>query len=385
MSGGPRRRDFILIPLISIATIVAMLGFAEMASRVVFVETGKESCGAPDGNLATHFQPNCVSHRKSAEGPMVENAYNDCGYRTPTPCGRHDPGIVRVALMGTSTAQGFKVPYEETFAAQLTRELSRSCGRPVEFQNMGVAGASFVDVWRRLDEALAMRPDLIMLVLSALEVRGGFDVAAVHRLAENAAAPAKPAEALPAAPLVARVSDFLSQSRALVVAQHFLFQDSATYARLYLLHGEEADYLRQPLSASWHAHMDDFARLLGEMAGKARERGIPLLLVWAPTRVQASLVASTARQPGTDPFAIGVEAAAVASRMDAAFVDTFPAMAEKRAPDRFFYAVDGHMNGEGNAVFAASVEQRLRQGDLAPFAACGTAGRDVAISRPSPG
>ena len=34
---------------------------------------------------------------------------------------------------------------------------------------MGVAGATLIDIYRRLDEALAMRPDFIILALTPYE------------------------------------------------------------------------------------------------------------------------------------------------------------------------------------------------------------------------
>jgi hypothetical protein len=356
------RKDLILIPLLAIATVVVMMGAAEIGARATFVESGLETCGYSSGPL--HWKPNCVSHRKTAEGPMVENAYNDCGYRTPTPCGTRSPGTIRVALMGTSTAQGFKVRYEDTFPAHLTATLSRACGRPVEFQNMGVAGASLLDVNRRVDEALAMRPDLIMLVVGPVELRAQLsraEIAARDDPPSSAVStPVKPppGEPPPGEPqsrsLVARLSDLAYESRALVVAQHFLFQDRATYIRLFMLHGEDADYLRPPMSPAWRQRLADFETVLSGMVGKARSHGVPLMLVWVPTRIQAALLAVDTRNPGVDPYAVDRQIAEISARAGASFVDT----------------LDGHLNGAGAPIFADTVQRRLTQGDIAPFAGC---------------
>jgi hypothetical protein len=357
-----------------------MLMAAEVGSRAMFVESGTETCGDPTGRRASHYQPNCVSYRKSAEGPLVENAYNDCGNRTPTPCGTRAPGTIRVALMGTSIAEGFRVPYDETFAARLTVSLSRACGRPVEFQNMGVAGAPLMDVYHRTDEALAMHPDLVMLVVSAVELKERMSRSELAGRDETTLppAPAMASGILQGPSLVARLSDFAAGSRALVVAQHFLFQDRATYVRLYMLHGEDADYLRSPLSPAWRERLSDFGLLLGGIVSKARSHAppggvagdIPVMVIWSPTRIQVALLAEKTNTQRVDPFAIGSQFAEVSAQKGAAFVDALDEFARQHAPERFFYAVDGHMNGDGSAVFAAAVEERLAQGDIAPFSGC---------------
>jgi hypothetical protein len=352
----------------------------------MFAESGTETCGAADGNLAPHFQPNCVSRRKSAEGPMVENAYNDCGYRTPTPCGTHAPGTIRVALMGTSIAEGFRVPYEETFAARLTVSLSRACGRPVEFQNMGVAGAGLLDVYRRTGEAMAMRPDLIMLVVSAIELKDRMSRAELSGRDEPLPPPTPSAAPPPrrTQPLVSWLSDQALASRALVVAQHFLLQDRESYVRLYMLHGEEADYLRRPLSQAWQERLTDFGQVVGDMVSRARSRDVPLLVVWAPTRIQAALVADAARPEPVDPFLFDRRLAEVSTQRGATFLDALEGFARHRAPERFFYPVDGHLNGDGAAVFADVVRERLTLGDIAPFSGCAAARSGAGGRAPSP-
>ena len=102
------RRDLILIPLLALLTLLVLAVLGELASRQVFVESGAEPCGTVGPAGVAVMRPNCASHRKAAEGPDTVNAYNDCGYRTPQPCGSRPAGGIRVALMGASTAQGLR-------------------------------------------------------------------------------------------------------------------------------------------------------------------------------------------------------------------------------------------------------------------------------------
>lgn len=354
------RYDLILIPLLVLLTLAVLAGLGEFAARKVFAESGVETCAVTGPAGVTVMRPNCISYRKAAEGPETVNAYNDCGYRTPQPCHARTPGSIRVALMGASTAQGLKVRYRDSFAARLTTALSRACHRPVEFQNMGVPGAGLLDIYRRLDEALAMHPDMVMLVLSPYELKTPIDP--VQLAARDAPAtlvagpdPGPP----PRKSLVARLSDLAFDSRLLVVAQHYLFQDRATFVKLFLLHGEDADYLRVPYRAGWKHRLHDLDILLGDIAARSKAAGVPMMLVLGPQRIQAALLDTGVRPPGVDPFALGHRLAAIAAQHGILFQDTLHGFAHVHDPDTMFYAVDGHMDAAGHAVFARSVLTRL--------------------------
>jgi len=376
---GLPRRDFILIPLLSLLSIVVMLLVAEIASRQFFVESGVETCSIDDPSGIPRMKPNCISYRKAAEGPEVQNAFNDCGYRTAERCHPRPAGARRVAVMGASTAEGFKIRYEESFAARLTAMLGAACDRAAEFQNMGIAGTTPLDSYRRMDEALAMDPDLVMLVLSPYDMKARFDPVALAArddppTATRGVASASTAPAAAAASdgrsLVARLSDIAASSRALIAAQHFLFQDRPTYVRLFMLHGEDAGYLRPPFGPGWEERLRDMDLLLGAMARRAAARGVPMMLVMGPQRIQAALLSEDARSYGADPYAIGQRLGEIAKRHGIFFLDALDAFATLPAPERFFYPWDGHMDAAGSAVFADAVFRRLTAGDIKPFAAC---------------
>jgi hypothetical protein len=362
------RRDFLIIPLLALLTLVVLAGLGEFAARQLFVESGSETCSAVGPGNVGVMRPNCTSWRKAAEGPETVNTYNNCGYRTPEPCGTRAPGSLRVVLMGASTAQGMKVPYPDTFAARLSQALSRACHRPVEFQNMGVPGAGLLDIYHRLGEALALRPDMIMVVITPYEMKAAIDPGELaHRDTPPVTAAAEPPP--PPKSFVARLSDLAFNSRLLVVAQHFLFQDRATFVRLFMLHGDDAGYLRVPFTASWEQRLRDFDTLLAAMAARSKAAGVPMMLVLGPQRIQAALLDRAVSPPDVDPFEIGHRLAAIAARHGVAFQDTLTGFADVHDPDAMFYAVDGHMDAAGHAVFARSVLDRLTR-DVAVFRDC---------------
>src|SRR5438309_415013 len=80
------RRDFVILPLLSVLTVAVMLGGAEVATRLAMPQKSVDECLVPDPVLGHRPLANCVSHTKSAEGEWVENRYNDCGYRADSSC-----------------------------------------------------------------------------------------------------------------------------------------------------------------------------------------------------------------------------------------------------------------------------------------------------------
>lgn len=372
---GARRRlpryDFVLIPFLVGLTLVFLAGLGEALSRQFFIESGKESCSSTGARGEMVMKPNCTSYRQAAEGPPTSSVYNECGYRAPEPCGDRSPGTIRVALMGASTAHGFKVRYEDTFGARLTRSLTEACRRPVEFQNMGVGGATLLDIYRRLPDALAMKPDLIMLVITPYDMRNQVADEDIADRNEPAKKPFDPVAGKVQGPksLITILSDMAYESRMLVVAQHYLFQHRPTFVRLFLLHGEEVDYLRPPMGPGWARRIRNLDTIVGDMADRAHAAGVPMMLVETPQRIQVSLLDPTVRQPGQDPYAIGRELAALSAKHGMYFDDTLDAFAEEPDSDEAFYNVDGHIDGRGHGLVARSVERALER-DVPVFQEC---------------
>jgi hypothetical protein len=371
-----RRHDFVVIPLLMIATLLSLALLGEVGSRQIFEESGAETCGMTGPVGVEVMRPNCISYRKAAEGPMTVNAYNDCGYRTPEPCRSRPADAIRVALMGSSTAQGLKVPYADTFAARLTKTLTQDCNRPVEFQNMGIPGATLLDMYRRTDEALAMHPDLVMLVVTPIEMRETIDpVRFANRNSPAAVVPSKatvddpPGDPGASKSLVSWISDLAYNSRLLVAAQHFLFQDRTTFVKLYMLHGDDAGYLRVPYNQAWQQRLGTFDTLLGEMAARAKARGVPMMLVLGTARIQTALLDPSVRPPNVDPFALGRQLHAIADRRGVIFQDGLEGFATVSNPDDMYYAVDGHMDADGHAVLAHAILDRLLHSP-GPFQGC---------------
>jgi len=362
------RRDFVVLPLLCVLTVVALVGIAEIGTRVAYPEEKEDSCQRPDSTLGYRFAPGCTSRTKAAEGPWVTNRYNECGYRTAQPCGPAPGGVRRVAVVGSSVSAGYLVPYRDSIANLAAEQLQGDCGGPVEFQNLGGIGYIWNKVYARMDEALALRPLAVMMVVIPFDLEQTVDAPAP-------AAPGAPAlklDAVATTGVMAQLHRAVAGSRAFVVAQHFLFQDVPFYTNLFLRYGDKADFLRPPFPPSWRHRFHDFDVLMAGVSAKARAAGVPFVLAIVPQRAQAALVASHKRRPGIDPMAFNREIAAIAARHGIDDIDVTPDFARQPNPAAdYYYAVDGHINALGSHLVAQTIARRFVS-DLPAFKACTT-------------
>jgi hypothetical protein len=143
-----------------------MFLMGEGVSRVFWPERFADSCKTTSQTA----RANCTSRTKLAEGPWVENHYNECGYRTESSCAARPPGTLRVVVMGASFAAGYMVPYRRTFAAEAAENVSRTCRRPVEVEAIAGAGNKLNQAYQRTEEAIRLVPDVLVIAVTPHEL-----------------------------------------------------------------------------------------------------------------------------------------------------------------------------------------------------------------------
>lgn len=86
--------------------------------------------------------------------------------------GRARPGTpIRVALLGDSSAAGYGLDaVEETPGAVLATGIGEHTGRPVRLDEIAVVGALSADLDLQVDQALALRPDVAVILIGANDV-----------------------------------------------------------------------------------------------------------------------------------------------------------------------------------------------------------------------
>jgi hypothetical protein len=223
-------------------------------------------------------------------------------------------------------------------------------------------------VYRRLGEALALNPDVVLFLVTPWDVEQKIDP---KQLAErNNPHPAASAPAAAAPPgLLKRLQTSLIQSRTVLVAQHFLFQNEQAFMKLYLLYGDKADFLRQPFTPAWQKRFGDLDVIVGDMAARVQSAGIPLVVVTVPSRAEAVFLSARNLPNGVDPFAFGRAIDQIAARHGADYIYLTQDFSRIPKSDKLFYVVDGHLTGEGQSILSRAIVQKLVNNRRASVAA----------------
>ncbi len=354
-------RDLWLLPLLSILTLAFLLVLCEATASHYFVSHEVDSCQLDDGSGGYRFRANCKGRVKTAEGPWVDTQYNECGYRTKESCKSKPKETVRIAMIGSSVADGFLVDYDHTFAQRTVTELRHRCKSAVELQNLSRLQCSMVCMFRRTDEALALKPDLLIVAISPYDIELTTNDEVKDRY-EQATAKTKTAETKQNHILVRRVNMMLKNSRSAVAAEHYMLQDPSTYLRLFMLYGDKADFLRTPLSAAWEQRLQNADLLFGEMAEKAKDANVPMVLIEMPDEPQTSTLFLKSSLPNVDASLLNNRLRRIAAQHGIQYIESLPSFRQAEAANKLFYIVDGHLNSEGHATVSRPIVDYLTSG-----------------------
>lgn len=368
-TGSVRRRDYVLLPLLSLLTLVILFGTSEALARVFWAEYKASPCLIEDSIGGDRFKPNCTVRLKNAEGPWTVYKYNECGYRSENSCGPKAPGALRIAILGSSVSQAPYVSYEQSYFARVSAGISRACGRTVDVQNLGVPGLSPIYTYRRVPEALALKPDVVLYLLAPFDLEQRIDPTALAERDNPTPTASVPPVTLRLSPMK-RLQNMLVQGRAVLVAQHFLFQNKDTFLTMYMMYGDKADFLRRPETSAWQQRFADLDVIIGEMADKLRAAGVPLVVIAVPSRAEAALLSSKQALPDVDPFAFGREIDAIAAKHGAGYVDLMGPFSRIPDAEKLYYVVDGHLTSDGHKVIAQYISQKLQDGSIPAFSRC---------------
>ncbi len=171
----------------------------------------------------------------------------------------------------------------------------------------------------------------------------------------------------------AQIQAAVAASRAVLVAQHYLYQNLDFYVSGYLASADKADYLRQPFTPLWAGRMDFVDKALQYLTDRPRTEGIPLVVILAPQEAQAALAGGLPHTPDVDPFAMGNFLAAAAARDGFVFADATTAYTKVSSLSDLFLAVNGHFSGAGHAILGEVAAATLAQAEHpAGSKLCGT-------------
>ncbi len=353
------RRDYILLPLISLVTVLLVLAVGEFGARILYPVNTLDSCLLHDPVLGVRFQPDCSSRIKLPETDWVSNRYNACGYRSDAPCGPKPADTLRVALIGSSIAFGMYVPYQDSIGAVVAKDLTAACGQPVEVQNLASEYVFWDLLYQRFKLALTLKPDAVVVVAGPTDVMYAND-----RIDQHLDAP-KPE-------LLTRIRNVFGDLRLRVVAQHVLYGDADFYLSLYRNSVVKTLYMRNPLGDFVKAHLTAFENLLAKFHATQDGKPVPVLLAYVPQRAQVGFAASPNPPPGIDPYAMDRALAQVAAQAAVGYVDTTPDFVANPEQMDLFLRSDGHTAKRGDVVIGHSIARAMHT--LPAFEHCAVSG-----------
>jgi hypothetical protein len=364
------RRDYFILPLLSLLTVFLMFVISEATTRALWYAHEENACVISDDPVDGYrIRPNCTARTKGAESPWVTYRFNECGYRSNTSCGPVPPGTLRIAILGASVSQGLNMPYEDTYFARSAEQLSQLCGRPIDVQNLGKPRASPIYAYRRVQDALTLKPDVVLFLLAPFDLEQQIDPKALAER-DDPAHRVVTTDVYEPLSLMRRIQLLITDSRTALVAEHFLLRNRDTYLRLYLHYGDKADFLRQPFTPLWQRRFADMDLIIGGMADKFHTAGVPFIVIPVPSRAEAALLSSPAVPAGVDPFAYGHELEKIADAHGASYVDLMAPFSKIPDANSLFFIVDGHLADLGQKVVATSLTRKLVDGTIPAFAGC---------------
>jgi hypothetical protein len=389
MEPKSRRRDWVLLPAISLLTICLMAASAELLSRWFYpvMQVGFQSCfvtNDPTGDAAV--KPNGVCWEQTAESTLkAEYRFNSRGHRAGTELNPKPPGTYRIVLIGSSITQGLFVPREKTFAALLPEELSRETGRKIEVYNEATGGKFRGGPYptqnsaQHFDQVLAAQPDLILWVITPTDIMNAEtkenadspDTGPLREDPRSTTGSAKPRSfwnkitaSIAQGTFDERLKSRWEETRTSIVLKHLLIASESQdeYIRSYLRNGDDANFLKTEPDAKWQMELRYFDAELAEIAGLARNAGVPLVAVFVPNRPLAAMLSKGDWPVGYDPFKLEDEVRDNIVNHGGRFIDILGDYRRIPSPERNYFPVDGHPDADGQAIISRFLTKELTGG-----------------------
>lgn len=361
------RRDWIVLPAVSLMTMFAMAVVAECIARRIFSEskTTLNSCLILTEASGVRGISNSVCVEKIPEGPLMTYKFDCSGFRTGMDCGPKPPGTYRIVMIGSSVAMGERVPMEGTVAALLPKELSHQAGRRLDLYNEAMGFGFPRNVALRFNDVLSAKPDLILWVLTPMDVKlAGF------RYSEN---PSKGDAPRPVGSLKSSIKEKLREHLGHILTvfalRHLLYEHESQnqYVQAYLAAPDEdtpfskadSGFLRNNPSPEWEAHLREFDAYATDIEARAKAAGVPLVASLVPNRAQAAMISMGQWPAGFDPYRLGRDLRTIITSHGGAYVDILPDFRTVPNPEHYYYPVDGHPDAGGHAIISAFLAKEL--------------------------
>ena len=381
------KRDWILLPLISVATIVAIAVCTESIADRMFRASktlGEDCMVFKDPVVGIKGIPHSVCQEKIAEGEQVVYRFNGSGYRSDTEFGPKLPGTFRIVMVGSSFTLGARVRIEDAVSTRLSSELSRRTGRKIEVYNEGIAGSGgyLRMVAMRFQDAFAANPNMILWMLNSWDIQHASSEGPVDRVdilpAPKGQTMRRVKEALAAKSIsqisnalediaVDRIRLSLNSGNVSTMVRHFAYDSQSLYLKLYLKQGDVAGFLKAQPTPEWQSRLQLFNNYAAELEKRAKAAGVPWVAVLVPLRAQAAMASMGEWPAGYDPYKLDDEVRSIITSHGGIYIDIFPEVRNTPNPERYYYPVEGHPDPGGCLLLSQFLAHHLTAGAFPPL------------------
>jgi hypothetical protein len=368
------RRDWILLPLLGLLTLVLLTGLTELTAWWIFpkTQTSANDCMVfNDSSTGPRGIPGSVCRERVPEGQFVEYRFNRSGYRTDVEWAPKPPNTYRIVLLGTSTAGGFRVPREVSFPALLPAELSRRTGLKVELYNEAIPDKFPSIIAAHFDEVLKAQPDLILMALIARDIE--YDSKPMRADPDfggrNLSAPLRAWRILRANFATKSwrgfVFDTFGATRTSLLLRHLLYKSPTGYLKSVLIASDDSvGYLKSEPSAGWQKQLHIFDMSDAKIEAQARHAGVPLVALLLPDRAQATMIQLGEWPAGFDPYKLDEELRSIVTSNGGIYLDLPRDLSTIPNPRQGYFPFDGHLNPQGHAIFEELLVKELTSGAI---------------------
>ncbi len=281
-------------------------------------------------------------------------------------------GAYRIVMTGTSTALGRYVPRESTFAALLPARLSQGTGRKVELYNEGLMQGFPISSALRFNDILAAKPDLILWVVTPLDVKNASLESAEEVPLALPEPPGKPNSLTRAWYLIKTafaknsipelVRNHFDRTQTSLLLRHCLYESRSLYVKSFLMGGGDADFLRTKPNAEWPNIVKKFGSDAAKFEGQAKAAGVPLVAVLVPNRAQAAMISSGEWPTGYDPYKLDNELRSIITSHGGTYLGLLSDFRRIPDPEQHYFPLDGHLDADGNAMLSELLAEELSSG-----------------------
>jgi hypothetical protein len=367
------RRDWFLLPLISLSTICLLAVCTEVTLRrlVPAEQSTLPSCMiVDDATTGVRGRPDSVCTGDQFESGHVEYKFNGSGHRAGFELGPKTAGTFRIVLAGTSTPFGDYVRQEKTIAALLPAELSARTGRKVEVYNEAMLFESPRVINLRFNDFLNAKPDLILWILTPWDIE-------YESLTTLSRAPS-PA---PKVDIETKLWHSLLNTQTANVLLYLFYKSPDSFMKENLIGIGNTGTVDKNHDSFWQQHLQDFDRDTAMIEKRAAEAGVPLVVMMLPSRTQATML-SLGRWPAAfDPYKLNNDVQAIVVNHGGTYIDMFPYFHDIPHAEQYYFEMARHPNDSGNAVFSKLIANEFSNGRVHILNANGQPENEIGLRR----